>query len=132
MRGDEPKHFLLHPPEPPFVACVKTANNQHLIWRARPTLDVRAIFVQLGGQSLLIRHDILVEDIMPAIRELRDELGVRSPFLSQGFELVPRVAALGGRIPSAIAHATNGERWAANILLTASDPEPPRLLIARR
>jgi CRISPR type IV-associated protein Csf1 len=55
----EIQSFLLNPPEPPFIALYSTAKNQHMVWRARPTLDINLIHVKLGLTDIRIRRDKL-------------------------------------------------------------------------
>lgn len=46
--------FLTFPPKPPFVAVFSHKKQQHLVWRARLTLDEHLFAFQYGDQSYLI------------------------------------------------------------------------------
>lgn len=67
---------LLNPPEPPFVMCYATANNQHMGWRAVVNLSRDAFYVRVGLRDLLVRAATLREAV-PACELLGNLPGVK-------------------------------------------------------
>lgn len=55
--------LLLTPPAPPFVATISDSMKQHLVWRARVTMDINLIHVRLGMSDLTIRRPLLLEAV---------------------------------------------------------------------
>jgi len=55
--------LFLTPPAPPFVAVISDSMKQHLIWRARVTMDLNLIHVRLGMSDLSIRRPLLLEAV---------------------------------------------------------------------
>jgi len=80
MTDDARAWFLLTPPEPPFIAVMKTIKkSQHLIWRAPMTYSLEAIQLRFGPNLLVIRHSVLMKavkvcrEVGAAIMSYRDE-----------------------------------------------------------
>ena len=57
------KYFLLNLPEPPWAMLIGEGKNDHLIWKAIPTIDNRYIQVCYSGESMVIRSNMLQKAI---------------------------------------------------------------------
>jgi len=55
--------FLINPPTPPFAITVQATKSQHVVWRAPVSLSKEVFYVQLGDNTLKIRHKFLMNAI---------------------------------------------------------------------
>lgn len=71
--------LLTDPPAPPFVTVFAESQQQHLVWRAAPTLDANLMHIQYGRRSLRIDRPALFDASEKARRaaEIARENGCR-------------------------------------------------------
>ncbi len=68
-KNEHRKHFLLSPPNPPFVVTASaTTNYQHCVWKAPITLSLDVIYVSWPDKTLTIRHPTLLQAVEVAQR----------------------------------------------------------------
>lgn len=146
--------FLKQTPEPPFVACIRTAKSQHVAWKAPVTLSLDAMSVQIGDQNTIIRREFLFGTIIPAAERLGAALKAHTgkdrephPFLRMNFSTpIGTAGMLHPSIPDVVKddedlkhdlktvlQATIGETWAMSFLLRRNsiEPEQPEPIITK-
>jgi len=119
--------LLTEPPEPPFVVVIRTAQLQHLVWRAPVTLSRELIRACIGGHTVPIRRPLVWE----ALERIDTHLGGRHPFI--------RLDRNGdhpahGRLRTDLDPASvrwfrrlgPGELWALSVLAKRNPPTPTR------
>jgi CRISPR type IV-associated protein Csf1 len=141
--------FLLHPPEPPFIALISDTQQQHLIWRAPVNWSAEQIKVRMGDRVLLLRHKVLLQAVEAVARcsVAMEKAGLkgRHPFQKLDRELgnmegtairrdVQRIAAGDAAVSADLAlleALSLGELWGLTVLIVtdpASIVEPRRML----
>lgn len=137
--------FFLTPPAPPYVAVVRDAQLQHLIWRTPVTLDNRLQILRFGDRLLRIRGEVL-RAALAAARRVGEGLSAASPkahwsgplphpfcrldralaSLAHG-RFRPEIAVLGVAYAddlALLAHLGVGELWAMAYLAKRCAPVP--------
>lgn len=138
--------LLLTPPSAPFVAMISTQKRQHLVWRARVTLDPDLIYIQIGRRSLSIDRQRALAAVKTCAEaaQLARDLGLKvtpqHPFqrLDRGIT-DPRHAQIAAPIRAAAQRSAAlreaiecllqlgpGEQWALSILAKAKPEDPVR------
>jgi CRISPR type IV-associated protein Csf1 len=147
----EQSWFLLHPPEPPFIALISDTQQQHLIWRAPVNWSTAQVKVRMGDRVLLLRRPVLLRAVEAVARcgAAMERAGIkgRHPFQKLDRELgnmegsairqdVRRLAAGDTALAADLAlfeALSMGELWGLTVLIF-TDPssivEPTRILPA--
>ena len=117
--------LLTDPPEPPFVAQIKTTQLQHLAWRATLTLSRDYIRVCLGGRMIDVNRTLVGQ----ALTKIRDELNGRHPFQRLDRALAdPAHGRIRGDVSAEhrrwFSQLGNGELWALAVLAKRNPPVP--------
>lgn len=139
--------FVLSPPEPPFVAVLSTAKQQHLIWRAPVNASRDWLLIRMGDEVLSIRRAVVMQALSAykALVHLMATVPTERGYLLKGppaiFDRELANSAMGSLRIDVAAHATAngmhdqaalfgtltmGEWWALNALRFIDLDHPPQ------
>lgn len=130
------KHFLLHPPTPPFVVCFSDTTLQHLIWRTPITYSHALIHLRISSR-LFCMNLARVQRAFQLCRELQTRANFAeadSPLLSLDYDwrsltvacLHPALEAVAQPAELIeICRLSPGDWWGLGVLLSGATPSPP-------
>lgn len=138
-------HWLLCPPEPPFMMAILDQKQQHIWWRTPINWDRRLIRMRLGEKLLTLRPEMLRKGL-EAVRTLSDATSGRKQFqnpyvslsrdmgetaayhLREEVESLRNNSELGAHV-RLLDSLTPGEVWAVSSILPYAEPCEPEKLI---
>jgi CRISPR type IV-associated protein Csf1 len=139
-------HWLLNPPNPPFIFILSDQQQQHLIWRAPVNLSRDVYQIRFGGTVMTVRRDMLLKAFSAAKRLVEtfnagkskaEQFKGKHPFVRLDWNLedlnhgmlrqdFARLEDEQSKQDIALLRRlTNGELWALCVLLAGKDPVKP-------